>query len=268
VKTSTPLALRQAGASLMEVLVAMSISLVVTASMIALMANSLGSTARIVKMTKLADDLRVTMQMMTRDVRRSSFNANSMYCYANGACALAATNPSEPDSIVDLNKAVTDESGVTYLILAGAMDLNDADDNNLDDDECFTFLMDRDHDGNSILDDAGGFRRRPDPTTGVNVIEMWAGGASPSCGSAPLSNGWVQITDPDVMEITDFSINDGPSYTEVIQTDAAGNALLSQVSRKLRINLQGRLVLDPNVTREVEDVISVRNDLLLARSGT
>ena len=74
---------RQAGATLMEVLVAMSISLVVTASMVALMANSLGSTTRIIQMTKLADDLRVTMQMMSRDVRRSNYNANSMYCYAN-----------------------------------------------------------------------------------------------------------------------------------------------------------------------------------------
>ncbi len=51
-------------------LVAMSISLVVTASMIALMANSLNSTARIVKMTKLSDDMRTTMQLMTRDVCR------------------------------------------------------------------------------------------------------------------------------------------------------------------------------------------------------
>ena len=54
----------QAGATLMEALVAMSISLVVTASMIGLMANSLSSTARIVKMSKLSDDLRVTMQAL------------------------------------------------------------------------------------------------------------------------------------------------------------------------------------------------------------
>ena len=67
----------QSGASLMEVLIAMSISLVVTASMIALMANSLSTTARIVNMTKLADDMRVAMQMVTRDVRRSSYNAQA-----------------------------------------------------------------------------------------------------------------------------------------------------------------------------------------------
>ena len=62
---------QQTGASLMEVLVAMSISLVVTASMVALMANSLGNTSRIIKMTKLTDDMRIAMQMMSRDVCRS-----------------------------------------------------------------------------------------------------------------------------------------------------------------------------------------------------
>jgi hypothetical protein len=241
----------QAGVSLMEVLVAMSISLVVTASMIALMANSLSTTARIVKMTKLADDLRVTMQMMTRDVRRSSYNANSMYCYANGACALGGTG-SDPKTVID---------GV--LILAGAIDFVDEDDDGLDDDECFTFLMDRDQDGNSIDDDAGGFRRVPDPTNGVNAIEMWTGDAAPNCGAAPLGAGWVQITDPEVVEITDFDINDDQSYAEVIRTDADGNPLLTQVARKFRINLSGRLVLDNDIQRQIEDVISVRNDLLL-----
>jgi hypothetical protein len=241
----------QTGASLMEVLIAMSISLVVTASMIALMANSLSTTARIVNMTKLADDMRVTMQMVTRDVRRSSYNANSMFCYANGACALGGVG-SDPKTVID---------GV--LTLAGAIDFVDADNDRFDDDECFTFLMDRDHDGNSVADDAGGFRRVTDPNTGVDVIEMWTGDEAPNCGSAPLAAGWVQITDPEVVEITNFSISDAPSYSDVIRTDADGVPLLTQVARKLRINLQGRLVLQNNIQREVEDVISVRNDLLL-----
>jgi Tfp pilus assembly protein PilW len=51
----------QGGAGLMEVLVAMSISLVVTASMIAMMSNSLSTTARVINMTNLTDDLRVAL---------------------------------------------------------------------------------------------------------------------------------------------------------------------------------------------------------------
>jgi Tfp pilus assembly protein PilW len=221
---------QQTGASLMEVLVAMSISLVVTASMVALMANSLGSTARIVKMTKLADDMRVAMQMMTRDVRRSSYNANSMFCYANDDCA-------------------TDGA----IVAAG--DITIADTN-----ECFTFQMDRDHDGDSTEDDAGAFRR---VTSGaVGVIEMWTGDAAPDCESAAGSAGWVQITDPGDMDIFGFSVDEDLSYTEVIQDDGAGNTL-SQKVRKLRMAVEGRLVMDNTIVRRVEDVISVRNDLLL-----
>jgi hypothetical protein len=221
---------RQAGASLMEVLVAMSISLVVTASMVALMANSLGSTTRIVKMTKLADDMRVAMQMMTRDVRRSSYNANSMFCYANDDCAT--------------DGAITAAGDITI------------DDGNA----CFTFLMDRDHDGDSTNDDAGGFRRVA--VGDVGVIEMWTGDSDADCDDAPGAAGWVQITNPDNMDIFAFNVDDDLSYTQVIQDDGAGNTL-SQRVRKVRMQVEGRLVMDNTIVRRVEDVISVRNDLLL-----
>jgi Tfp pilus assembly protein PilW len=220
----------QLGAGLMEVMVAMSISLVVTASMVALMSNSLSSTTRIIKMTKLADDMRVAMQMMTRDVRRSSYNANSMFCYANDDCA-------------------------TDGAITAAGDITIADSN-----DCFTFLTDRDHDGDSTEDDAGGFRRVT--SGGVGVIEMWTGDASPDCDAAAGSLGWVQITNPDNMDIFTFIIDDNLSYTQVIQDDGAGNTL-SQRVRKVRMNLQGRLVMDNTIVRRVEDVINVRNDLLL-----
>jgi len=216
--------------SLMEVLVAMSISLVVTASMIALMANSLGSTARIIKMTKLTDDLRTTMQMMTRDVRRSSYNANSMYCYANADCG-------------------TDGAAT----LAGDITINVSND-------CFTFLTDRDHDGDSTENDAGGFRRVI--SSGVGVIEMWTGNAAPDCSVAAGAAGWVQITNPENMDIFVFSVDENLSYTQEILNDGFGNTL-SQKVRKIRMDIRGRLVLDNTIVRRIEDVISVRNDLLL-----
>ena len=77
--------------------------------------------------------------------------------------------------------------------------------------------------------------------------------------------GWVQITDPDETDVFAFSVVDDDedlSYTVVIQDDGAGNTL-SQRVRKIRMNLQGRLVADETIVRRVEDVISVRNDLLL-----
>ncbi|RPH97927.1 MAG: hypothetical protein EHM68_06420 [Lysobacterales bacterium] len=226
---------RQTGASLMEVLVAMSISLVVTASMVALMANSLGSTARIVKMTKLSDDMRVAMQMMTRDVRRSSYNSDAMLCYGNEDCGADGT-----------------------VTVAGEINLVDLDADDVSD--CFTFQMDRDFDGDSTENDAGGFRR---VSVGeVGVLEMWTGGAAPDCTVAAGSAGWVQLTNPADLDITGFSIDDSLSYTDVVLEDINGNTL-SQRVRKLRMSLQGQLVMDATIVRRVEDVISVRNDLLL-----
>lgn len=221
---------KQSGASLMEVIIAMTISLVVTAAMIAMMSNTLGTTARIIKMTKLTDDMRVAMQMMSRDVRRSSYNANSMLCYANEDCA-------------------TDTSGLT---VAGDVVISDSND-------CFTFLTDRDHDGDSTENAAGGFRR---VTSGdIGVIEMWTGDNTPDCDSDAGTDGWVEITDPENMDIFAFTVDDNLSYTQLIKDD--GVDTLSQKIRKIRMDMQGRLVLDNTIVRRVEDVINVRNDLLL-----
>jgi hypothetical protein len=181
-------------------------------------------------MTKLSDDMRVAMQMMTRDVRRSSYNANSMFCYANDDCA-------------------TDGA----LIAAGDITIDDSN-------ECFTFLTDRDHDGDSTENDAGGFRRVT--SGGVGVIEMWTGDASPNCDAAAGTAGWVQVTNPGDMDIFGFTVDENLSYTQVVYDDGAGNTL-SQKVRKVRMAMQGRLVIDNTIVRRVEDVISVRNDLLL-----
>ena len=229
---------RQAGATLMEVLVAMSLSLVVTASMIALMANSLGSTARIVKMTKLSDDLRVAMQMMTRDLRRSSFNADSMLCYGNADCA-------------------TDGS----IIAAGDVTIVNG--------SCFWFQLDRADGANALngdsTDDAtGGFRRRSMTVDEEEFgwIEMYTGVAPPTCNEADETEGWVAITDRENMNITGFTIDDSLSYTQIVLQDVNGNEV-SQKVRKIRMTVLGQLVMDPSIVRRMEDVISVRNDLIL-----
>jgi hypothetical protein len=64
------------------------------------------------------------------------------------------------------------------------------------------------------------------------------------------------------MDIFNFNADDEDlSYSVDIFEDGA--TTISQRIRKVRLNMQGRLVLDNNIVREVEDVIAVRNDLLL-----
>jgi hypothetical protein len=223
----------QAGATLMEVLIAMSISLVVTASMIGLMANSLSSTARIITMTKLSDDLRVTMQMISRDLRRASYNANSISCYGNLDC-------------------------VNSDLLADNVNF---------DGECFSFQWDRDYDktpddsgwGDSTDDAPGAFRRRE--IGGVGVIEMWTGTTDTETEPCDVDEQWVEITDRNNMNISGFSVAEVASYDQVIRDDGV-NPIIKQKVRKIRVNLAGSLVMDPTITRQIEDIINVRNDLL------
>lgn len=231
---------KQTGATLMEVMVAMSISLVVTASMIGMMASSLAGTSRIVQMTKLSDDMRVALQMMSRDVRRSSYNINSMRCYANDDCGM---------------------DGDGALIVVGDITING-------DNDCMVFLTDREHDNYESDIAAGGFRQVPVDPEGdgstVGVIEMFTGTGDPAgiCDAAAGADGWVEITNPENMDIFDFNIDTSLSYTQVIKDDGI-NPTISQRVRKVRMDMQGRLVLDPTITRQMEDVITVRNDLLL-----
>lgn len=241
---------KQSGASLMEVLVAMSISLVVTASMIAMMSNTLGTTARIINMTKLQDDLRVAMQMMTRDLRRSNFNADSLFCFANDNCA-------SDGSVAPFREVFISDSN-----------------------ECFWFATDREADNYESELEAGAFRRVPvDPATGnivdpdasesaVGALEMWVGSGEPPaniCDPSAEHQDWVQITDPRTMNISSLVVTDsedGLSYSHLIRDDGFGNTLTQRV-RKVRMNIEANLVLDNSIRRSIEDIITVRNDLLL-----
>ena len=238
---------KQSGASLMEVLIAMSISLVVTASMIAMMSNSLGSTARIIKMTKLQDDMRVAMQMMSRDVRRSSYNAGAQLCYANDDCGSDSS-----------------ELNGTSMRLAGDIQIPS--------DTCFYFETDRNHDGDSRADELGGFRqvvKANQNGNDVGVLQMWTGaaGETPDCD---VDAGWVDITNPDNMNIAIFNVHDLLSYNQLIRridNDDGSFAETWQRIRKIRMDIQGQLVLDPSIQRQISDVIDVRNDFLYKENG-
>ena len=71
----------------------------------------------------------------------------------------------------------------------------------------------------------------------------------------------MQITNPESMDIFGFSIDDNLSYTETILNN--GTNTVSQRVRKVRMDLQGRLVLDNTIQRNMEDIISIRNNLVL-----
>lgn len=225
----------QAGASLLEMMIGLALSLVVTTSMVVLMGNSMGTATRIVQMSQLTDELRNTMSMVTRDIRRANYNANALYCFANSDCG-------------EVGDASAIQAGDIAISTTGA-------------DTCVRFGLDRDWDGNSNNDGGGAFRKVTDPVTGIGRVEMWVSNdTAPVCGSTDTDL-WIPITDPDLVNITQFEVEnsvDTGSYSEEL-AEEDGETLVQRI-RFVRFRVGGQLNLDTGISRAIEDTIKIRND--------
>lgn len=218
---------RQKGFTLVEAMISLALSLIVTTAMVGLMSNSLGSASRIIQMQQLTDELRNTMSMMSRDVRRANFNANSIYCYANSDCGIDGTATQSADIAI-----------------------NNAQD-------CFIFGLDRDWDGDANNDGGGAFRLAD--SGGVGVVEMWAGSTVPNCTAT--STDWMPITDPGFVDVTTLVVDNAGSFEGSILQE--NGTTLTVRTRQVKLQLGGQLVLDNSITRQIEDTIKVRNDIFL-----
>ncbi|MGD8357268.1 MAG: hypothetical protein PVG42_04355 [Lysobacterales bacterium] len=242
---------RQAGATLMETMIALALSVLVTTAMVVLMGNSMGTSNRITQMTQLTDELRNVMSMMTRDVRRANYSAASLLCYGNANCG-------NQDQTRQISGGSSGDLVVDTTVGAG----------------CLIFQLDRlsNLDGNATNDSKGGFRRVV--INGRGVIQMWvdAAATTPACNDSANADGWLAVTDPNIVDITGFTVDDSLS-ADVSVSQASGTLSYTQRQRQLRLSLEGELVLEQRmgwnqtddpvmVRRHVEDVVKVRNDYL------
>lgn len=83
---------RQAGVSLLELLIAVAISLVVSLAMVTLMANTMSTGTQTVRTSKLTQEMRTTMQIMTRELRRANHDPAALECYDDTECAALESN--------------------------------------------------------------------------------------------------------------------------------------------------------------------------------
>lgn len=213
----------QRGLGLLEMMISMGLSLLVVTTMVVLMANTLGSGATNIQMSRLSQELRASMQLMSRDLRRANFHSSFLNCFANVDCR------------DDLNIAA-------YV---NTIHINDAR-------NCFWYWLDRD--GNSDLSDdpIGGFRFSK--ISGIGVLQMrTTGNLAADCDD---DTDWESITDPNTVEITSFTISNSDSYSEILS--AAGD---TQIVEKIRLNINGRMTNNHSVQREIQDLILIRNDI-------
>jgi hypothetical protein len=124
------------------------------------------------------------------------------------------------------------------------------------------FWYDRDANRFSSNDAAAAFRRTE--TGGVGVLEMFITTddppALPDCDSS--DDEWIPLTDPSFVDLTDFTIDNTFSYSDIINTGGD-----TQSVGKISMSLTGVLVRDANISKTVVDLIRVRNDIFAPVAG-
>jgi type II secretory pathway pseudopilin PulG len=216
----------QRGFGLIEMLVSMTLSLLTVAVMVVLMSSTLGTGAATIQMSRLTQELRASIQLMSRDLRRANYHSGFLSCFANVNCR------------TDLNIAA-------YV---DTIHINDAG-------NCFWYWLDRDSDANLANDAVGGFRYST--IGGVGVLQMRIeGNAAANCDD---DTGWELITDPDTIDIASFNVSNSESYTETVS--AEGDV---QIVEKIRLSINGRMASNPTVNRQIQDLILIRNEIQLA----
>lgn len=225
----------QRGITLIELMIAMLISLIVSTAMVILMANTLGTGTRTIGMTRLTEELRTVMQIVSRDLRRANYlrPIDMRKCFGNVNC-------------------ITDLGFGSYI---GAIQVGaDSDGDGFG--ECLSFWLDRDEDGSFSATEMGAFRLNV--AGGVGRMEVLTSFTSMGVDNCPAGT-WVAITDPDIIDVRSFVVDDTDTYTETIS--GAGS---TQTVQKIRLSMTADLTNDGSgsftISREIGDQVRIRNN--------
>lgn len=211
---------KSAGFSMVELMVSITVGLIVMAGVIGLFVNTVKASSDAIKMTRLNQELRAAMDVMTRDIRRSGYWANASSTIGPPATSTANNNPFD---IIDVN--TTD--GVAN--------------------SCITYSYDADSDGDATVpdDEMFGFRLK---TGAVQSRED-----DEDCDA---DEDWEDITDKQSVLITNLEFR--LTHPKVLTvTPSTGSQIKI---REVTLTLKGELKSDSTVTREIKETVRVRSD--------
>ncbi len=237
----------QKGMTLIELLVAGVISLIAVSGMVAVMATTLGTTTQTIEMTRLTQDMRTSMQLITRELRRANYHPEFLKCYGNVSCLI--------DNALDTRILPV---AVGTNVTAG---------------DCVSFWYDRpDTDGTvrtlvNNLEYIAAFRREQS-NAGVGRIQMMTRKTS-ALANCTADADWVDITNPEVIDVLSFVVDQDPSFPSIVENmNAAGD---TQSISKFRLTMTAKQAVDASVpiwvqnqlgTRSLTDFVKVRNHVV------
>jgi prepilin-type N-terminal cleavage/methylation domain-containing protein len=248
---------KSSGFSMIELMIAMAIGLVVIGSVLAFTLSSITTNTEYVQATRLSQELRNTMDFVSRELRRAGYDQN-----VGGYTAKFSTTSAFVPS--PFARIYIDPD-------------NDANGDGTVGDGCVIYAYDRSGGTNGVVDTANGeiralrlaTRTVDGLTVGVMEIAESASGVTPTCGGASptytnypatcSSAGWCALSDPRVLNVTEFSL-DTSGYKFTGGTTTAPSLYI----REIGIDLRGQLrrSADGTVTRGIRSDVKIRADCL------
>lgn len=288
---------RQRGFGIAELLVGMAVGMIVVGAAMQMLFTTLRSSNDSIKMARLEQDLRQTMQMVSRDLRRATawdmttdvakiVSVAPLTLSARtgaGVTVLSSTDgalASVGANAVGGTLIHVDSAGVVYQGSITAYDgaarsftvtltgtwpayvtkadgiyqgswniLRPRSDVAIDPaTDCALFAYDVDPDGAYANAENLGYRY-DNANDAVEIRQS----INATCASVAAGD-WQDLTDPNVVQITDFSITDN--------TKTATGSGLNVSVREYTISITGQLAADTSVVRTLQETIRVRNDRL------
>jgi len=226
------------GFSLIEMMVALAAGLIVSTAVVAFAFSSMKSNGEYVQSTRLTQELRNTMDLVTRELRRAGYDEYALKYLASGNAS-------------PFSRLLLDNTNVTP---SGTF-------------SCVVYSYDRDKGIPGTRDTSNGeirgirwFSRTVNGET-VGVIEyaessgstgVACDGDSPDYTKYPVAcdsvSHWCALSDPRRLNVSQFAITDNRAVVEGVQV------------RDLDVSMIGGLAGSSDISREVKSKIRVRSD--------
>jgi type II secretory pathway component PulJ len=282
---------RQQGFGIPELLVGIAVGMIIVAAAVQMLFTTLRNSNDNIKMARLEQDLRQTMQMVTRDLRRAttwdttmdvarvalaapltlSANTGDVTVSSSATNFSTVGDRAEGGTLIHVDSAgtvykgtITAYSSPSYSVtLTGTWPASVITTNGISQGS-WNILRPEPGitvSGTCVLfvydfdtDDDGDYdvgRYGYRYDSTDDAVEIRTAGASTD--TCASGGTWQNLTDDNVVEITAFTVTDN--------SPAAISSLgLSVTVREYQISITGRLKADPTVTRTLQETIRVRND--------
>lgn len=224
---------RVRGLSLIELMVAMTVSLAVLSGVLTMMMNSMQANASSVKSIRLNQEMRAALDLMVRDLRRAGYRSRFL----------------NPDS----NPDATPSNCITHIGIGTSFENTVRI---LDNGTRIEFKYDANQDCERS-DDSESFGFKLD----AGVLKY----TKNSLAATPV---WEAMTDPSVTTFTKLSFCFWPANESICLTEVPAEAEVvltgpTEVSvHAVRINMTAHIKNDTTIERSITETVRVRNDRL------